>query len=315
MYKHRREIGREMRNVTEDIVREAVLASKRNDSRIENDQGSKAEEGKGKDNEKSNVKKVVSKKRSRGVKADSNWKELRKSMPKSNIAKRWEKKRRVFDGRKGNGEEGDGESVKYSSFMRREVQNTKTATRAVAMDCEMVGVGPKGQQNALGRVSVVNYVGDILYDKFVKVREEVTDYRTQYSGIRAADVSVQSRDAVELYEAQVAVGELIKGRILIGHALKNDLRALKISHPRRDVRDTADFFKKVRRRRGQRNATAPSLRAVVAEVLGVDTFQKNEHDSCEDARAALALYKKQAKEWEADLRKGGKSGAKVVAPE
>lgn len=48
----------------------------------------------------------------------------------------------------------------------------------------MVGIGPDGSESALARVSIVNQFGDCVYDKFVAPGDDVTDYRTQYSGIR-----------------------------------------------------------------------------------------------------------------------------------
>lgn len=47
----------------------------------------------------------------------------------------------------------------------------------------MVGVGEKGKHSVLARVSIVNYYGEVLLDRFVKSRREITDYRTQFSGI------------------------------------------------------------------------------------------------------------------------------------
>ncbi len=61
-------------------------------------------------------------------------------------------------------------------------------TRAVAMDCEMVGVGSDGEDSILARVSIVNHFGKCIYDKYVKPTERVTDYRTAVSGIRPADI-------------------------------------------------------------------------------------------------------------------------------
>lgn len=52
------------------------------------------------------------------------------------------------------------------------------------MDCEMVGVGRNGEESVLARVSLVNQHGNCIYDKFVKAREKVTDYRTHVSGVR-----------------------------------------------------------------------------------------------------------------------------------
>lgn len=57
-------------------------------------------------------------------------------------------------------------------------------TRVVAIDCEMVGVGPDGEDSILARVSLVNQFGKCIYDKYVKPTERVTDYRTAVSGIR-----------------------------------------------------------------------------------------------------------------------------------
>jgi RNA exonuclease 4 len=52
------------------------------------------------------------------------------------------------------------------------------------MDCEMVGVGSRTIRNALARVSIVDYDGNILLDQFVKPVEKVVDYRTEITGIR-----------------------------------------------------------------------------------------------------------------------------------
>lgn len=57
-------------------------------------------------------------------------------------------------------------------------------TKALALDCEMVGVGPSGEESIAARVSVVNQYGKCVYDKYVKPTQPVTDYRTAVSGIR-----------------------------------------------------------------------------------------------------------------------------------
>uniref|UniRef100_A0A8B9CXQ0 Exonuclease domain-containing protein n=1 Tax=Anser brachyrhynchus TaxID=132585 RepID=A0A8B9CXQ0_9AVES len=64
----------------------------------------------------------------------------------------------------------------------------KETALTVAMDCEMVGVGPKGEDSIVARVSIVNQFGKCVYDKYVKPTEEVTDYRTAVSGIRPENV-------------------------------------------------------------------------------------------------------------------------------
>ena len=62
------------------------------------------------------------------------------------------------------------------------------ATKIIGMDCEMVGVGYGGKDSILARVSIVNHFGNCIYDKYVKPREKVTDYRTAVSGIRPKDI-------------------------------------------------------------------------------------------------------------------------------
>lgn len=53
----------------------------------------------------------------------------------------------------------------------------------VAIDCEMVGTGPQGKLSELARCSVVNYEGDVIYDKYVRPELPIVDYRTRWSGI------------------------------------------------------------------------------------------------------------------------------------
>lgn len=57
--------------------------------------------------------------------------------------------------------------------------------KIVAMDCEMVGVGLSGKTSVLARCSIVDYDGNVLYDKHVRPVEKVTDFRTHVSGIRS----------------------------------------------------------------------------------------------------------------------------------
>ena len=68
------------------------------------------------------------------------------------------------------------------------------ATKIIGMDCEMVGVGYGGKDSILARVSIVNHFGNCIYDKYVKPREKVTDYRTAVSGIRPKDIEHGERE-------------------------------------------------------------------------------------------------------------------------
>lgn len=62
-------------------------------------------------------------------------------------------------------------------------------SKYLAIDCEMVGTGPKGSVSQLGRCSVVSYEGDVVYDKFIKPPMPVTDFRTRWSGIRPRNLA------------------------------------------------------------------------------------------------------------------------------
>lgn len=92
----------------------------------------------------------------------------------------------------------------------------------VAMDCEYVGVGPNGEEDQLARVSVLDVRGRSIYDEFVKPVQEVVDYRTAVSGIRAGHL--RSSSAKHFSVVQKEVKELLINNVLVGHGLRNDLR-------------------------------------------------------------------------------------------
>lgn len=133
--------------------------------------------------------------------------------------------------------------VKNDEKKHQNSEKKQKITKFLAMDCEMVGIGDQGNDHMLARVSIVNKFGDCIYDKFVKAREEVVDYRTSISGIRKEDLM----NGEEFTTVQKEVSELIKGKILVGHSLKNDLSVLFLSHPKRNIRDTSRYkpFRKV----------------------------------------------------------------------
>ena len=62
----------------------------------------------------------------------------------------------------------------------------------------MVGVGVEGLESSLARVSLVNFYGAIELDEIVRQKERVVDYRTQYSGLRPADMA-RGGSAVTLF--------------------------------------------------------------------------------------------------------------------
>ncbi|XP_046583071.1 RNA exonuclease 4-like isoform X2 [Haliotis rubra] len=156
----------------------------------------------------------------------------------------------------------------------------------------MVGVGEKGKESVLARVSVVNQFGECLYDTFVRSREEVVDFRTQWSGV-TPDKLV---DASDFMDVQKNVSDLISGRILVGHAIQNDLKVLFLDHPAKDIRDTSRYKPYRQMFKGR----TPSLKNLTSRLLSVK-IQTGEHNSITDAQAAMRLYTLSRQTWEKDL--------------
>ncbi len=171
----------------------------------------------------------------------------------------------------------------------------------VAIDCEMVGVGRSKSRSILARVAVVDEHGTCLLDSYVRPTETVTDYRTRWSGIRARDlVGAPSFDSV-----RQRVAQLIRGKILVGHAIHNDLNVLNIAHPPALIRDTA-FYPGLRRALVQASpdkydaSHCPSLKNLCRFILEL-SIQSGEHCPVEDAASTMKLYVRFRGDWEAGL--------------
>ncbi|CAE6334687.1 unnamed protein product [Rhizoctonia solani] len=186
--------------------------------------------------------------------------------------------------------------------------------RYIAIDCEMVGVGENGSESSLARASIVDFQGRVVLDEFVSQRERVTDYRTQVSGIRPKDMI----NAKPFSEVQARIAALLSSsdRVLVGHALHNDLTALLLSHPAARIRDTQVYAgrkpnpgkgkEKAKEGEGEKSlwekyrSPRIGLKRLVKEELGVD-IQAGEHSSVTDARAAMAIYRLHKRAWDASL--------------
>ncbi|XP_037939144.1 RNA exonuclease 4 [Teleopsis dalmanni] len=165
----------------------------------------------------------------------------------------------------------------------------------VAMDCEMVGIGPHGNDDMLARVSIVNKSGEVLLDKYVKPREKVVDYRTEISGIRPTDIE----NGEDITVVQDEVIEILQGKILVGHGIRKDLSVLYIKHPYKNIRDTSRYRPLSRL---ISNGRTPSLKRLSEEILGLK-IQTGEHNSIEDARAAMNIYNRLSQDWEKYIQK------------
>jgi PAB-dependent poly(A)-specific ribonuclease subunit 2 len=168
---------------------------------------------------------------------------------------------------------------------------------------EEIDVGADGSRtmtrparSGLARVSVLR--GDGLdqelpfIDDYIAIDEHIDDYLTQYSGLKDGDLSVGRSPftLVRLKEIYKKLWVLLNlGCAFIGHGLSSDFRIINIHVPENQVIDTQELFSL-----GSRGRRKLSLRFLAWAVLKEDIQHNAElgHDSIEDARTALKLWRK-----------------------
>ncbi|XP_038517230.1 apoptosis-enhancing nuclease isoform X1 [Canis lupus familiaris] len=167
-------------------------------------------------------------------------------------------------------------------------------SKCVAIDCEMVGTGPRGRVSELARCSVVSYHGDVLYDKYIRPEMPIVDYRTRWSGVTRQHM----RKAIPFQVAQKEILKLLKGKVVVGHALHNDFQALKYVHPRSQTRDTT-YVPNLLHQPGLHTRTRVSLKDLALQLLHkkIQAGQHG-HSSVEDATTAMELYRLVEVQWE-----------------
>ncbi|KAG5982428.1 poly(A)-specific ribonuclease [Claviceps digitariae] len=176
----------------------------------------------------------------------------------------------------------------------------------VALDTEFVAIRqPEIEMNsdgeretirpivyALARTSVVRGQGENegipFIDDYIAIQEPIVDYLTSYSGITQQDLDprLSKHSLLPLKMAYKKLWVLLNlGCKFLGHGLKQDFRVINIHVPKSQIIDTIDlFFLKSRLRK-------LSL-AFLAWYLLKEDIQLETHDSIEDSRTALKLYKK-----------------------
>ena len=101
---------------------------------------------------------------------------------------------------------------------------SREPTEKVAVDCEMVEVDRFNE--GLARISIVNYHGVVLMDKFVIPEgKTITNYRTWVSGVTPEKLKVEN-GAIPFKKAQAIAFDLLKNKIIIGHSLKHDFTCM-----------------------------------------------------------------------------------------
>ncbi|XP_048337851.1 apoptosis-enhancing nuclease [Sphaerodactylus townsendi] len=174
---------------------------------------------------------------------------------------------------------------------------TPKSKKPVAVDCEMVGTGPAGKVSELARCSVVNYDGDVIYDKYIRPQMPVVDYRTRWSGITWRHMA----KATPFMKARAEILQILRDKIVVGHALHNDFRALKYFHPHEWMRDTSQS-PLLREKGGLPLKSSASLKSLAQRLLNrqIQVSRKG-HSSVEDAQASMELYRLVEVQWEKDM--------------
>ncbi|KAF9001875.1 ubiquitin carboxyl-terminal hydrolase-domain-containing protein [Cyathus striatus] len=171
--------------------------------------------------------------------------------------------------------------AEFVSMQQEETEFRSDGTKKVLRPARM----------SLARVSVLRGNGPRegvpFIDDHIHTSEMIVDYLTEFSGIKFGDLDPQlsSHTLTPLKLVYKKLRLLVDlGCIFVGHGLSKDFRIINIYVPPEQVLDTVDlYFIKNRQRR-------LSLRFLSWFVLD-EHIQTDTHDSIEDARSALNLYK------------------------
>ena len=160
----------------------------------------------------------------------------------------------------------------------------------IALDCEMVeGLRRKPM---VAEVALVDWNGDVIYHTYVQPTGPVKNYREEITGLTPAILD----GARPFEEVQAEVLRHLQGKIVVGHALENDLRALQIRLNPADIRNTAHhpFFQTL----GPKTLQPQKLAKLYETYVGNAEIQKGHHGAIEDARASMRLYKTYHNSWD-----------------
>ncbi|TMW63750.1 hypothetical protein Poli38472_002691 [Pythium oligandrum] len=184
-------------------------------------------------------------------------------------------------------------SIPFDTFEEAGYLTTKPLTEGqtripeqllLAIDCEMCRT-TKGVE--LTRLTLIDSTEKVLIDEYVKPKNPIVDYCTEFSGIT---YEIMEGCTTTLADVQQRFLELVPAEaILVGHSVENDLQALQIVHKR--VIDTTVLYPHPR---GPPFRSA--LRFLTSTYLSRAIQTGNDgHCSVEDAVATLQLVQLKVK--------------------
>ncbi|OTA53182.1 ribonuclease H-like protein [Hypoxylon sp. EC38] len=184
-------------------------------------------------------------------------------------------------------------NLKFSirKFLPTPVKASGMRRKAIALDCEMVGIA--GGRDELAHLCAVDlFTGEILINTLVYPTEVVKDWRTKYSGVTPAKMAMARASGQALNGWPAARAKLFEftdaDTILVGHSLNHDLKVLRVAHKR--VVDSAIIVSETVFGKGNRMLRQWSLKQLSQDLLGI-TIQSSRggHDCMEDTLATREL--------------------------
>lgn len=160
-------------------------------------------------------------------------------------------------------------------------------------------------KSGLARVSVLRGAGEAegvpFIDDYITIKDAtIVDYKTQYSGIRAGDLDprISSHSLVPLKVAYKKLWLLLNlGCVFVGHGLASDFRKINIQVPKDQTVDTQYLYLVPgKNRRFSLRYLAWAVFKEFIQEESIDETTIDGHDSIEDARMALRLWRK-FQEW------------------
>ena len=93
------------------------------------------------------------------------------------------------------------------------------------------------------RVSIVNYNGVVVYDKYVRPEGRVTDFRTWVSGVRPENL-LEKNGAISYQQAIKDTHRILNScKQIVGHSLQHDFKVLNYKIGSDKIRDVSKYAK------------------------------------------------------------------------